>query len=165
MAQIYYPKKTSTKLAEGAFAGLLGGAVTLPVLALADVITPDRSWWSTVSLYGAAFTGLRNFNTPSPDIASLVLGVLVILAFFVLAGMGFVNYIPLFRRLRVPAWLGGALYGVFLGGSILILLNAWWSDIVRQQNVIAILVIFALGGVVIALWLSSRPTSARPVQV
>jgi hypothetical protein len=162
MAQIYYPKKTSTKLAEGAVAGLLGGAATLPILAAADAMTPDRSWWSTVSLFGAVFTGVRNFNTASPDMGSLAIGVLLILAFFALAGIGFVNYVPLFRRFRIPAWIGGALYGVLLGGSILILLNAWWSDIVRQQNIVAIMVIFAIGGVVIAWWLSTRSTSQRP---
>jgi hypothetical protein len=162
MAQIYYPKKTSTKLAEGAVAGLLGGAATLPVLAVADALTPDRSWWSTISLFGAVFTGVRNFNTSSPDLGSLAIGVLLILAFFALAGIGFVNYVPLFRRFKIPAWIGGALYGLLLGGSILILLNAWWSDIVRQQNIVAIMFIFAIGGVVIAWWLSTRATSERP---
>jgi hypothetical protein len=162
MAQIYYPKKTSTKLAEGAVAGLLGGAVTLPVLAVADAAIPERSWWSSISLFGAIFTGVRDFNTSSPDIASLIIGVVLVLALFALAGMGFVNYLVLFRRFKVPAWLGGVLYGVLLGGSILILLNAWWSDILRQLNVLVILAIFAIGGAVIGTWLGTRPTSERP---
>jgi hypothetical protein len=162
MAQIYYPKKTSTKLAEGAIAGLLGGAATLPIMAIADVFTPQRSWWSSVSLFGAIFTGLRQFNTASPDLASLVIGVLLVLVVFALSGMGFVNYIPLFRRFKIPAWLGGVLYGVLIGGSFLIFLNAWWSDIVRQQNTIAILIASAVGGAVIAWWLSTRSTSERP---
>jgi hypothetical protein len=162
MAQIYYPKKTSTKLAEGAIAGLLGGAVTLPILAIADAVTPERSWWSSISLFGAIFTGVRDFNTSSPDMASLIIGVVLVLALFALAGMGFVNYLVLFRRFKVPAWLGGVLYGVLLGGSILILLNAWWPDVVRQLNTLAILTIFAIGGAVIGLWLATRPTSERP---
>ena len=162
MAQIYYPKKTSTKLAEGAAAGLLGGLVTLPILALADALTPERSWWSTVSLFGGIFTGVRNFNTSTPDMASLVIGVLLVLAVFALAGMGFVNYLVLFRRFKVPAWLGGALYGVLIGGSFMILLNAWWPDIVRQQSVLAILIASAIGGAVTGWWLNSRPASERP---
>ena len=162
MAQIYYPKKTSTKLAEGAVAGLLGGAASLPVMAVADVLTPQRSWWSTISLFGGIFTGSRDFNTASPDLAALAIGVLLVLAVFALGGLGFVNYLVLFRRFKVPAWLGGALYGVLLGGSFLILLNAWWSDIVRQQNVLAILIASAIGGAVIGWWLGARPTSERP---
>ncbi|HET9494575.1 MAG TPA: hypothetical protein VFR15_10115 [Chloroflexia bacterium] len=162
MAQIYYPKKTSTKLAEGAIAGLLGGAVTLPVLAIADAAIPERSWWSSISLFGAIFTGVRDFNTASPDMASLIIGVVLVLSLFALAGMGFVNYLVLFRRFKVPAWLGGVLYGVLLGGSILILFNAWWPDVVRQLNTPAILIVFAMGGAVIGWWLSTRPTSERP---
>jgi hypothetical protein len=76
--------------------------------------------------------------------------------------MGFVNYIPLFRRFKIPASLGGVLYGVLIGGSFLILLNAWWSDIVRQQNIIAILIASAVAGAVMAWWLSTRSTSKRP---
>jgi hypothetical protein len=162
MAQIYYPKKTSTKLAEGAIAGLIGGAATLTVLALFDVFTPERSWWTTISLFGSTFTGVRNFNTASPDLASLVLGVLLVLAVLTLAGVGFINYLVLFRRFKIPAWLGGATYGVLIGGSFMILLNAWWPDIVRQQNVLAVLIASAIGGAVVALWLSTRPTSERP---
>jgi hypothetical protein len=162
MAQIYYPKKTSTKLAEGAVAGLLGGVVVLPLLALADVLTPERSWWSTISLFGAIFTGVRDFNTSSPDMASLITGAILVLLVFALSGLGFGNYLVLFRRFKIPAWLGGALYGVFIGGAFMIFLNAWWPDIVRQQNVLAILIASAIGGAVLGWWLSTRPASERP---
>ena len=162
MAQTYYPKKTSTKLIEGAIAGLLGGAVTLVVMVLIDLVWPERSWWYTVSLFGGIFTGRDRFNTASPDIASLIIGVLLVLAVLTLAGMGFINYLVLFRRFKIPAWLGGATYGVLIGGSFMILLNAWWPDIVRQQNVLAVLLASAIGGAVFAWWLSTRPTSERP---
>ena len=162
MAQIYYPKKTSTKLAEGATAGLLGGLVAVVLMAIIDVLTPERSWWSTSSLYGSIFTGAREFNTASPDFASLIIGALLVLAVFALAGMGFVNYLVLFRRFKIPAWLGGALYGALLNVSFLILMNAWWPDVVKRQNNIALLIADAIGGAVIGWWMSTRSTSERP---
>src|SRR5947199_3274024 len=101
MAQVYYPKKTSTRYIEGAGAGLVGGVVTAIVATLGDVLIPDRTWWTSLSVVGGIITGATNFNTGSTDWGSWILGLVLNLAAFALFGMGLVGYLPLFRAFKL----------------------------------------------------------------
>src|SRR5688500_5110729 len=135
MAKVYYPKSKASKYLDGAVAGLVGGAVFIFVLALTDFLTPERSWWFSNSVIGSIFTGVQDFNTASPDMPSLLLGILLSLAGFALFGLGLPSYMPLFRHFKIPPALGGALYGLLLWllVDLLVLngltggrLNIWW---------------------------------------
>jgi hypothetical protein len=161
MAKVYYPKSTGAKYAEGAMAGLAGGVAFAIILALTDFLTPARSWWNSISQIGGIFTGARDFNTASPDMGSLLVGLLLILVFFALFGLSLPTYMVLFRHFGIHPALGGALYGLFLWllVDLLVLngltggrLNIWW---LLLANLVA--------GAVMGLWLqrmASRPTSA-----
>ncbi len=154
MAQIYHPKKTSAKLAEGFVAGVIGGIVILLLLVIADVLTANRSWWYSTSLFGGLFTGVRDFNTASPDVTSLVLGVVVLLALFGLLGMGLIFYTPLFRRFNLDPILGGAIYGLFIWFTVLFLfMNAFWPGFVSNMNNIALAIATVIGGAAMGFWL------------
>ncbi len=72
MAQVYYPKKTSTRYVEGVSAGLVGGVVTAIIGTLGDLIIPDRSWWTSLSVVGGIFTGATNFNTGTTNWGSFL---------------------------------------------------------------------------------------------
>jgi uncharacterized membrane protein YagU involved in acid resistance len=152
MAQVYYPKKTSAKYLDGAVAGLLGGGVTAVVATVADALTPDRSWWTSLSILGSIFTGASNFNTDSPDWGSWIIGLLLTLVAFALFGLGLVGYIPLFRRFNINSLLGGALYGLLLWVAVdLIFLNPLTSG---RLSMIALLVANLLAGAAMAWWLT-----------
>jgi hypothetical protein len=152
MAQVYYPKKTSAKYLDGAVAGLLGGGVTAVVATVADALTPDRSWWTSLSVLGSIFTGASNFNTTSTDWASWLLGLALTLAAFALFGMGLVGYMPLFRRFNINPLLGGALYGLLLWVAVdLIFLNPLTSG---RLNLIVLLVADLLAGAAMTWWLT-----------
>src|SRR5437868_3776947 len=114
MAQIYYPKKTSTKYLEGAVAGILGGVAGALVMTVGDALIPERSWWTSLGVVGAIFTGASNFNTASPDWGSWIVGLVLTLAAYALFGMGLVGYLPLFRIFKLNPILGGILYGLLL---------------------------------------------------
>ena len=77
MAQVYYPRSTSSKYVDGAVAGLLGGGITAVVATVGDMLTPDRSWWTSLSVLGSIFTGASNFNTASTDWGSWVIGLAI----------------------------------------------------------------------------------------
>src|SRR4051794_8147011 len=152
MAQVYYPKKTSAKYLDGAVAGLLGGGITAIVATVADVLTPDQSWWTSLSIVGSIFTGATNFNTDSPDWTSWLIGLVLTLVAFALFGMGLVGYLPLFRRFSVHPILGGLLYGLLLWVFVdLIFLNPLTSG---RLNMIVLLVADLIACAGMAWWLS-----------
>ncbi|HKP52458.1 MAG TPA: hypothetical protein VJ183_07380 [Chloroflexia bacterium] len=151
MAQIYYPKKTSAKLLEGAVAGLIGGVVATVVMVLSDFLTPERSWWSSASVVGSIFTGVQNFNTASPDMASLLLGLVLTLLIFALLGMGLPSYMPIFRRFNLHPALGGALYGLLIWLFVDVLfLNALTSG---RLSMLWLLPANLLAGATMGWWL------------
>lgn len=179
MAKVYHPPKTTTKLAQGAIAGLLGGLAAIAVMFLVDVLTPERSWWTTPSSFGSIFTGAQNFNTVTPDPAPLLLGLVVQLAMFALLGMGFINYLRLFTRFGINPILGGALYGALMFVAVLFFLWAVAAAVLARHytitSYIALLVAFVVAGAVIGWWLeralratsgvseTAPPDSAPPV--
>ena len=114
MAKVYHPKKTSAKLLDGAIAGLFGGVLALVVMVISDWLTPARSWWTSTSVIGSIFTGVRDFNTASPDMASLLIGLVLSLLIFALVGMGLPSYMPIFRKFKLHPALGGAIYGLLI---------------------------------------------------
>jgi hypothetical protein len=137
---------------DGAVAGLLGGAITAVVGTLGDVLTPDRSWWTSLSVIGSIFTGASNFNTASTDWGSWIIGLAITLVAFALFGMGLVSYLPLFRRFNLHPVLGGLLYGLLLWVFVdLIFLNPLTSG---RLNMIVLLVADLLAGAVMAWWLA-----------
>jgi hypothetical protein len=151
MAQVYYPKKTPTKMMEGAVAGLFGAVAYSLVLLIADLLIADRSWWTSPSVIGGIITGNDNFNTAAPDVGSLLLGLLLTFAAFTLIGVGLINYMLLFRRFKVHPVLGGALYGLFIWVAVhLLFLNALTGG---KLNLIALLVADVLAGAVMGWWL------------
>lgn len=160
MAKVYYPKKTSTKLMEGVVAGLLAAVVYTVVMLLADLITPDRSWWTSASVLGGIFTGVSNFNTASPDMGSLILGLIITFVVFALLGLGIVNYIPIFRRFNLPPLLGGGLYGLLIWVVVdLIVVNPLTQ---QRLNLIALLVADLLAGATMAWWVARQPVQEPP---
>jgi len=159
MAQVYYPKKSSQKLLEGAVAGLLGGVAALLVAVLSDVLTPNQSWWSSISQVGGIFTGKRDFNTAAPDMGSLLLGLVISLVVWAFMGMGLPSYLPIFRRFNIHPALGGALYGLLIWLFLDVLfLNGLVGG---RLSLLWLLVADLIGGAVMGWWLSTRPTGAR----
>jgi len=159
MAQVYYPKKTYEKYLNGAVAGLLGGAIVAVVATIADILIPDQSWWTSLSIVGSIFTGATNFNTASPDWTSWLIGLVSTLLAFVLFGMGLVGYLPLFRRFSVHPILGGLVYGLLLWVFVdLIFLNPLTGG---KLNMIVLLVADLIAGAAMAWWLSWS-TRAQP---
>src|SRR5438105_2795260 len=126
--------------------GLVAAVVAMALMLMVDVLTPDRSWWSTPSIFGSLFTGVRNFNTSSPDMGSLVLGIVAQLVVFALVGVGFVYYRPIFRRLNVNLILGGMIYGAVMNLAFLLSLLAVKPDIPQRQNNIALFLADVIAG-------------------
>lgn len=148
---------------EGAIAGLLGGAVLIAVMLVADALTSGRSWWTSTSLVGSLITGVKDFNTVSPDIGSLLIGILLTLVAFALFGMGFVGYVPLLRRFKINSLIAGAIYGLLLWLAVdVIFLNPLLGG---RLDLIWLLVADILAGVVIAWWLGRMSsTGQKPAQ-
>jgi len=145
---------------EGAVAGLLGGVVISFIGTVGDTLIPERSWWTSLSVVGAIFTGASNFNTASPDWASWVIGLILTLVAFVLFGMGLVGYLPLFRAFRVHPVLGGLLYGLLLWVLVdVIFLNPLTSG---RLNLIVLLVADLLAGAAMARWLAWANKTTKP---
>ncbi|MBF6613903.1 MAG: hypothetical protein IVW55_12315 [Chloroflexi bacterium] len=171
MAQVYQPKKTSTKLIEGAVAGLIGGIVTILVMAIADfIITPPPPstpspytinsgiWWLTPSAIGSLVTGQSQSNQDLLD-SSYFVGLLLILAAFVILGIGFGQYRPLFRIFKINPVLGGAIYGAFVWLAVFFLFLRSISPATGRINSVAFLVAMILGGAALGWW-ASRPAPA-----
>ena len=160
MAKVYHRKNTSDKILEGLIAGLLGGVVVALLMLLVDLLTPDRSWWSTPSVIGSLFTGVTNFNTASPDMGSLLIGLIIHFIVFGLIGVGFTFYRPIFRRFNLNMVLAGAIFGAVMWLLVFLLFfNALWPGFLARQNSIALFVATVIGGATMGWWLS-RP--ARP---
>ena len=164
MARVYYGKSTGEKMVDGAVAGLVGGAVVLAVMFLVDALTPNRSWWTTPSIIGSLFTNVQDFNTTSPDMASLLLGVLLHFSIVALIGVGFVFYRPLFFRFNINLMVGGAIYAAVMWLLVyLIFFNFIRPDIPARLNMIVLLIAMVIGGAAMGWWFllrnSGRPTS------
>ncbi len=154
MAQVYHPKKTSAKLLDGAVAGLVGGLVATIVIVLSDVLTPNRSWWNSVSVVGSILTGGKDFNTASPDMASLLVGLILSLVIFAILGMGLPSYLPIFRRFKIHPVLGGALYGLLIWLFLDVLfLNGLTSG---RLSMLWLLPADLLAGAAMGWWLQMR---------
>lgn len=161
MARIYQPKPTSTKLLEGAVAGLLGGLAFVVVMTVADFVTPQRPWWSTFWLLGTILTGTPVSDINHFNIVAWILGLLLHLVVFALLGVGLVQYVPLFRRFKIDRILGGAIYGV------LVFLTVYWyllsfvsSTVSANMNLIALFIASVLGGAMMGWWL--KRSAAQP---
>ncbi|HEX8231289.1 MAG TPA: hypothetical protein VF826_18565 [Chloroflexia bacterium] len=163
MAKIYQPKPTSTKFLEGAVAGLLGGLAFVLVMTVADLLTPQRPWWSTFWLIGSIATGTPLAEINRFNIVTQLVGLVLHLLVFTLLGVGLVQYVPLFRKFKIDRILGGAIYGV------IIFLTVYWyllsflsSTIAANMNLIALFVASVLGGAVMGWWLkrAAQPKTA-----
>ncbi|MEO8287993.1 MAG: hypothetical protein ABI670_16315 [Chloroflexota bacterium] len=160
MAQIYHPKKTSTKMIEGAAAGLVGGVVVALVMIILDAVLRNGSWWYTLSLLGSVVYGTAEANVAAVG-AAFVIGTLILLVVFALVGMGFTSYKPLFRRFNIPLWAGGAIYGAFIWLTLFfIFLNAIKPSISGMINQIAFFIASVLGGAALGYW-SGRPDAPK----
>ncbi|MDQ3931011.1 MAG: hypothetical protein M3328_17935 [Chloroflexota bacterium] len=158
MAKVYQEKKTSTKLMEGALAGLIGGLVTIVVMMIADLILSNGAWWLTPGAIGSLVTGGSSSATPGLD-ASFFVGLLILLLVFALLGIGFGSYRPLFRRFNINPILGGGVYGAFVWLALFFLFLRSISPAMGRINPIAFLIAMVLGGAAMGWW-ASRP---RPV--
>jgi hypothetical protein len=159
MAQIYHPKSKVSKLMDSAIGGLVFGAVMGAIVLLSDFLTPERSWWSTLSIVGQLVTGPQETNTSSPDMASLIVGLLINLALALLIGIGFGYYMPLFRRFKFSPIIGGALYGLLIWVAVDLLFLAPASG--GRVNLIWLLVADLLGGAAMGWWMG-RPSNPAP---
>jgi hypothetical protein len=154
MARAYQEKKTSTKLLEGLVAGLLGGVVSAVVIILADLLLrSDHPWWYTPSLIGSLVTGTPQDNVAQPG-APFIIGLLIHLVLFALAGIGLTFYAPIFRRFRINEALAGAIYGGIIWLFVFFLFfNSIKPDISHMVNNWALFVACVLGGAAIGWWL------------
>lgn len=158
MAQIYHPKKTSTKLLEGAVAGLLGGAVAALLMMVWDGLLYGN-WFLTPNALGWLATGTAN-----QSMTSTLVGLLIHFLLFALLGVGFVQYLRLFKRFKINPILGGAIYGAIMGLLIFfVFLNSIKPDIIRAVDNKALIVASAAAGAVMAWWLS-RPEAPAASQ-
>ena len=163
MAKVYYPKSKTTKLLDGAIAGVMGGVAWVIVMALTDFLTPARSWWTSTSVVGSIFTGVQDFNTASPHMPSLLLGVLITLVLFALFGLSLPSYMPIFRHFNIHPALGGALYGLLLWLLVdLLVLNGLTGG---RLNLLWMLLAKLVAGAVMGLWLQRAVAQpARPAE-
>src|SRR4051812_27888773 len=165
MAQIYYPKKTSTKLLEGALSGVIGGIVVIVVMALVDFfLTPappptpspftvsSGIWWLTPSAIGSSITGQPGGHQDMLD-WSYPVGIVLILAAFALLGIGIMNYKPIFRRFHISPALGGAAYGALAWLSLFFFFLKVVNPQAARINPWALLVAMVLGGAAMGWWL------------
>lgn len=165
MAQIYHAKPTSTKLLEGAIAGLLGGLAFALVMLIADFLTPQRPWWSTFWLIGTILTGTPVAEINRFNIVNIGLGLLLHLLVFALLGVGLVQYVPLFRRFKIDRILGGAIYGVVVFLSVYwYLVSFFFPGVSANLNLIALFIASVVGGAVMGWWLkrAAAPAKAAP---
>jgi hypothetical protein len=125
------------------------------VSVLSDLLTPDRSWWTSVSVIGSLFTGQKNFNTVSPDMGTLLLGLVLSLVVYAIIGLGLPSYLPIFRRFNIHPILGGALYGLLIWLAVDVLfLNGLTSG---RLSMLWLLPADLLGGAAMGWWLSRVP--------
>ncbi|HYP19098.1 MAG TPA: hypothetical protein VEY08_03410 [Chloroflexia bacterium] len=165
MAQIYHAKPTSTKLLEGAIAGLLGGLAFALVMLIADFLTPQRPWWSTFWLIGTILTGTPVAEINRFNIVNIGLGLLLHLLVFALLGVGLVQYVPLFRRFKIDRILGGAIYGVVVFLSVYwYLVSFFFPGVSANLNLLALFIASVVGGAVMGWWLkrAAAPAKAAP---
>lgn len=165
MAQIYHAKPTSTKLLEGAIAGLIGGLAFALVMLIADFLTPQRPWWSTFWLIGSILTGTPVAEINRFNVVNIGLGLLVHLLVFALLGVGLVQYVPLFRRFKIDRILGGAIYGVVVFLSVYwYLVSFFFPGVSANLNLIALFIACVVGGAVMGWWLkrAAAPAKAAP---
>ncbi|MDQ3931137.1 MAG: hypothetical protein M3328_18575 [Chloroflexota bacterium] len=165
MARIYQPKRTSTKLLEGATAGLLGGLAFVAVMLVADLLTPLRPWWSTFWLIGSIVTGTPLAEINRFNIVTLLVGLVLHLVVFALAGIGLVQYVPLFRRFKIAKEIGGAAYGV------LVFLTLYWyllsflnANVGANMNYLALFLASVLGGGLMGWWLKRAAQTRAATQ-
>lgn len=164
MAQVYHAKPLGTKLIEGATGGLIGALVVLVVMHGVDLLTPQRPWWSTVGLLGSMFVGTPEANVKNFDAVAYIVGLLVHFVIFALAGMGLVQYLPLFRRFKIDTILGGAIYGLIIYLTIyLYFFSVFKPGIPANMNNIALAIATVLGGAAMGWWLkrASQQTSTK----
>jgi hypothetical protein len=154
MARVYQAKPISTKLLEGATAGLLGGVAFVIVMMVADFLTPQRPWWSTFWLIGSIVTGTPLADINTFNIVTLIVGLVIHLLIFALLGVGLVQYVPLFRRFKIDRIVGGAIYGVVIFLTVYWYLLSFVSpSVAGNMNLITLFVASVLGGAVMGWWL------------
>ncbi len=149
MARVYQPKKTSTKLIEGLSSGLIGGFVFIVVTFLVDAVTRAGDLLYSVSRIGSIFTGGSGTAQTAPTTLGMpfVVGALLMLAIFALAGIGFISYLPIVYRLGISKGLFGAIYGIFVWlAAFLVLLRFVNSDVVNSLNIWLLLISCVLAG-------------------
>ena len=138
----------------------MGGAVAILVGALADFLTPNRSWWFSNSVIGSIITGVQDFNTASPHMTSLLLGIFLTLLGFTLFGLGLPSYMPLFRHFKIHPIIGGALYGLLLWLFVdVFFLNGLTGG---RLNLWVLLLANLAGGAAMGWWL--QRTFSRPAR-
>lgn len=166
MAQVYHPKSTATKFLEGFVAGLLAGLLVALIMLVVDLLTPNRPWWSTVGLVGSLLSGTPEANIKNFDIVTYIIGAIIHFLIFGLMGLGFVQYVPLFKRFKIDLLLGGAIYGAIIYGAIfLYAFNVFKPGIPANMNNIALFIACVLGGVLMGYWLkraANVKSSAAP---
>ena len=93
----------------------------------------------------------------------MLIGLLIHFLLFALIGLGFVQYLPLFRRFKINPILGGAIYGAIMGLLIyFVFLNVLKPDIIKAIDNKALIVASAIGGAVIGWWLSRPVAETAP---
>jgi hypothetical protein len=130
---------------------------------VADLLTPQRPWWSSFWLIGSILTGTPVVEINHFNIVNWIVGLVVHLLVFGIVGVGLVQYVPLFRKFKIDRILGGAIYGV------LVFLTIYWyllsflsSRVAANMNLIALFVASVLGGATMGWWLkrAAQPKAA-----
>ncbi|MDQ6693979.1 MAG: hypothetical protein M3014_06115 [Chloroflexota bacterium] len=154
MATIYHPKKTTTKLLEGAIGGLIGGVVVALIMLVADLLLRDGKWYFTPSLIGSLVKGTAAENTYQFLPKRYLIGAIIHFVIFAIVGVGLVQYLPIFRRFKIQPMLAGALYGAIIWLFIFfIFLNSFKPDINHYMDQYALFIANVVGGAAIGWWI------------
>lgn len=156
MARAYQPKKASTKVVEGISAGLIGGVAFLIVAIIADAILRSGDLFYSISRLGSIFTGASGISASGAVGigAPFIVGALLILVLFALAGIGFVYYLPIIFKLGISKPLFGLIFGVFIWLAIFLTLIGLLSrDVSNALNLWVMLVCCVLAGAAIGFGL------------
>jgi hypothetical protein len=165
MARAYHAKKLSTKLFEGAIAGLMGGAVAAAILMLIDAFTrTGNAFWHTINAFAMLIPGASTSDAVSTNAfgADFFLGLVLVLLFFILVGIGLTYYVPIVRHFGWSVILLGVVYGVIIWLLVPFFLFSFFNPAVGEKvSNLSLFIASVVGCGVTGWWLDVLHTRSQ----